>query len=90
MMYVYILTNKSNRVLYTGVTKNLDRRMIEHREKTASVFTAKYNVNKLVCFEEYGNPQDAIAREKQIKGGSRKKEDRADRSDESGVEGPLG
>ncbi len=71
--YVYIMTNKANRILYTGVTNNLARRTQEHNEGNRPGFTAKYNVKKLVYFERYGEVQDAIAREKQIKGGSRKK-----------------
>lgn len=71
--YVYISTNKTNTVLYTGVTNNLLRRMYEHREKLVSAFTAKYKINKLVWFEVYEDINEAIKREKQIKGGSRNK-----------------
>lgn len=71
--YVYILTNKHNTVLYTGVTNNLIRRVNEHREKSGSKFTSRYNVYKLVYFEHFILIQEAINREKQIKGGSRKK-----------------
>jgi putative endonuclease len=71
--YTYILTNKYNTVLYTGVTNNLFRRVSEHKSKTGSVFTAKYNVSKLVYYERFLFPLDAIAREKQIKAGSRQK-----------------
>ena len=71
--YVYIATNKTNTVLYTGVTNNLVRRMFEHREKLVPGFTEKYSVNKLVWFESYEDISEAIKREKQIKGGSRKK-----------------
>ncbi len=71
--YVYILTNKHNHVLYTGVTNNLTRRIYEHKEKLVSGFTRKYNVGKLVYYEVCDSPYDAIAREKQIKGGSRQK-----------------
>ncbi|MDD3911610.1 MAG: GIY-YIG nuclease family protein [Bacteroidales bacterium] len=71
--YIYILTNKRNTVLYTGVTNNLSARTWQHIEKqNAKSFTAKYNLNKLVYMEEYPNIYDAIAREKQIKAGSRK------------------
>jgi putative endonuclease len=69
---VYILTNKSNNVLYTGVTGNLTERMNQHASGF-SIFTAKYHVDKLVYFEEFQRVEDAIEREKQIKGGSRKK-----------------
>lgn len=66
--YVYILTNWSNNVLYTGVTNDLERRCQEHRNKLIKGFTERYNVNKLVYFEEYDHIDAAIAREKQIKG----------------------
>lgn len=71
--FVYILTNHKNTVLYAGVTKNLIRRVWEHKNSFVSSFTSKYKVNKLVYFEEYQAPYDAITREKQIKSGSRKK-----------------
>ncbi len=71
--YIYILTNFSNKVLYTGITNNLTRRIYEYKEKKGSTFTAKYNLNKLVSYEIYQDPLTAIAREKQIKAGSRKK-----------------
>lgn len=71
--YVYISTNKINTVLYTGVTNNLVRRMYEHRQKLIPGFTTQYNINKLVWFEAYEDINEAIKREKQIKGGSRKK-----------------
>lgn len=70
---VYILTNKNNKVLYTGVTNSLFRRVWEHKSKLIDGFTKKYNVDKLVYFETYDNPSDAIKREKQLKAGSRKK-----------------
>ena len=71
--FVYILTNVHNRVLYTGVTNNLVRRVQEHKEKKIPGFTKRYNVDKLVHFKEYDDVRDAIAREKQIKSGSRQK-----------------
>ena len=71
--FVYILTNKHHRVLYTGVTSDLPRRIYEHKAKLVEGFTKKYNVDKLVFFEVYEDIVDAIAREKQIKAGSRKK-----------------
>jgi len=70
---VYILTNVHNTVLYTGVTNNLQRRVFEHKTGIGSVFTKKYNVNKLVYFEVGDDIYNAITREKQIKGGSRRK-----------------
>ncbi|WP_293074858.1 GIY-YIG nuclease family protein [Okeania sp. SIO3B5] len=71
--YIYIMTNKRNTVLYTGVTNDLIKRVYEHKSKLVEGFTKKYNVNKLVYFEMYENPSEAIAREKQIKAGSRQK-----------------
>lgn len=65
--FVYILASKS-RVLYIGITNNLARRLNEHKEKLVLGFTAKYNVDQLVYYEEYNNPQEAIQREKQLKG----------------------
>jgi len=71
--YVYILTNRNNTVLYTGVTNDLDRRVEEHRSPANHGFTARYRVHKLVYYEEYDDIEEAILREKQIKGGSRQK-----------------
>jgi len=71
--YIYIITNKLNTVLYTGVTNNLQRRIWEHREKLVAGFTNRYNLVKLVHFEVAENPASAILREKQIKAGSRRK-----------------
>ena len=65
--FVYILTNKDNNVLYTGVTSNLEDRVRQHREKHFGGFTAKYNLTKVVYFEELPTIADAIYREKQIK-----------------------
>ncbi len=65
--YVYIMANVS-RTLYTGVTNNLERRVYEHKEKTAPGFTSTYNINRLVYCEDFGDIRDVIAREKQIKG----------------------
>jgi putative endonuclease len=71
--YVYIITNKNNRVLYTGVTNDLKKRSYEHKEKFVDGFTKKYNVSKLVYYEIFEDPENAILREKKIKGGSRQK-----------------
>ena len=71
--YVYIVTNKTNRVLYTGVTNNLLRRVYEHRNKMIDGFTKKYNVSKLIYSESFNTPTEAIAVEKKIKGWIRKK-----------------
>lgn len=65
--FVYILTNKSNKVLYTGVTNNIERRMYEHKNKLIEGFTKKYNVMKLVYFEETNDVISALEREKQLK-----------------------
>lgn len=70
---IYIMTNKGHSVLYTGVTSNLFKRVTEHKEKVISGFTSSYNVTKLVHYEEFNTMEEAIAREKQIKGGSRQK-----------------
>jgi putative endonuclease len=67
------MTNKNNAVLYTGVTNDLKRRVYEHKNKLLDGFTKKYNVDKLVFYEVYDDIKNAIAREKQIKGGSRAK-----------------
>lgn len=72
--FIYIMTNKNNTVLYTGVTSNLPKRVQEHKEKFhEQSFSAKYNVNKLVYWEAFQEIGDAIFREKQIKAGSRQK-----------------
>jgi putative endonuclease len=71
--YVYLLTNKKNTVLYTGVTNNLIRRVYEHKNKLVAGFTQKYNVDRLVYYETCSDISVAIAREKQIKGWVRKK-----------------
>ncbi len=73
--YVYILSNKTNTVLYIGVTNNLERRVHEHKNGVLEGFTKKYNVHKLVYFEMCGDIKDAIAREKQLKGFTRKRKD---------------
>ena len=71
--YVYIMTNKINSTLYTGVTNDLKRRVFEHKNKLVEGFTKKYNIDKLVFYEIYNDINNAIAREKQIKSGSRAK-----------------
>jgi putative endonuclease len=73
LYYVYILTNAYNKVLYTGVTNDLKRRCYEHKQKNIKGFTQKYNVDKLVYFEQFDFIDLAISREKQIKGYSRAK-----------------
>jgi len=71
--YIYIMANKSNNVIYTGVTNNLKRRVYEHNQKLIGGFTKKYNVTKLVYYEVFEDIENASLREKQIKGGSREK-----------------
>ena len=73
LYYVYVMTNKNNSVLYTGVTSDLKGRVWQHKEKLVKSFTSKYNVEKLVYFEATNDVMSAITREKQIKAGSRKK-----------------
>ena len=70
---VYIMANAHNTVLYTGVTNDLQRRVLEHKEGKSGGFTKKYNITKLVYFECGYDINIAIAREKQIKGSSRKR-----------------
>ncbi|WP_411275234.1 GIY-YIG nuclease family protein [Daejeonella sp.] len=65
--FVYILTNKSNTVLYVGVTNSIKRRVLEHRQKQVYSFTSKYNCTKLVFYEMHTLVNAAIRREKQIK-----------------------
>ena len=67
------MTNKNNRVLYTGITNDLKKRVYEHREKMVKGFTSRYNITKLVYYEVSRDVRSAILREKQIKGGSRAK-----------------
>ena len=71
--YVYILFNKKNGTLYTGVTSDLVKRVYEHKNKTFDGFTKKYEVDKLGYYEVFSEIEHAIKREKQIKAGSRKK-----------------
>lgn len=73
MYFVYVLTNNVNKVLYVGVTNDLCRRVREHKTKAYSGFTARYRVEKLVYYEVFDSIFDAIAREKQLKGGSRER-----------------
>ena len=74
MYYVYILTNQTGTILYTGVTNDLIRRVYEHKHNwDPHSFTAKYSVHKLVYFEYTTSSYEAISREKQIKSWSRKK-----------------
>ncbi len=74
--YVYILSNFTRTVLYTGITNNLIRRIYEHKNSLVEGFTKKYNVHDLVYFEVFEDPLSAIEREKQIKNYSRKKKEK--------------
>jgi len=74
--YVYLLTNWNNRVIYAGVTNDLNRRLYEHKNKLIPGFTKKYHLNKLVYFEETQDINAAIAREKEIKKWRREKKDK--------------
>lgn len=71
--FVYIITNKNNTVLYTGLTGNLKKRTYEHRNKLIVGFTTRYNLTKLVYYEVFSDSIAAISREKKIKAGSRAK-----------------
>jgi len=65
--YVYIITNQHHTVLYTGFTDDLERRIREHKNKVHKGFAARYNCHKLVYYEDFNNPDDALHRERQIK-----------------------
>lgn len=71
--YVYIMTNRNHTVLYTGVTGDLPKRIAEHKIKLKAGFTSRYHADKLIFYEVVDDVKVAIAREKQIKAGSRKK-----------------
>ena len=73
--YVYMMTNRSRVVVYTGITNSLMRRVSQHQNAEIKGFTKTYKVNRLVCYERYNDPRDAIAREKEIKGWRRTKKD---------------
>jgi len=70
--FVYMMTNHDNKVIYTGVTNNLIKRVYEHKLELVQGFTSKYRTKKLVYYEMFDSITSAIEREKQIKGGSRK------------------
>lgn len=71
--FVYIMTNYTNTTVYVGVTNNLRRRVYEHKNKTIEGSTKRYNLTKLVYYEVFDDVTMAIAREKQLKAGSRQK-----------------
>jgi len=73
--YVYLLTNWNNKVMYVGITNNLERRIYEHKNKLINGFTKKYNINKLVYYEETSDVNSALSREKEIKKWRREKKD---------------
>jgi putative endonuclease len=73
--YVYMMTNRSRVVLYTGVTKSRERRLWFHGNTSARRFTKRYKVDRLIYYERFDKPRDAISREKEIKGWRREKEE---------------
>ncbi len=73
--YIYLLTNWNNKVMYVGVTNNLERRLYEHKNKLVKGFTEKYNVHRLVYYEETPDVHIALQREKEIKKWRREKKD---------------
>jgi putative endonuclease len=74
--FIYIITNKNNTTVYIGVTSNLPKRIMEHKQKkNQDSFSARYNLNKLVYYEQFQMISDAIGREKQLKGGNRTTKD---------------
>jgi putative endonuclease len=74
--YVYLLTNWNNKVMYVGITNDLVRRIYEHKEKFVKGFTEKYNVTKLVYYEQTPDISEALNREKEIKKWRREKKNR--------------
>jgi len=74
--YVYIITNKNNTVLYTGVTSDIVKRIYQHKNKVYAGFSARYNCNKLVYYKVFYDIRLAIAYEKKIKAGNRKNKER--------------
>ncbi|MBJ2174568.1 GIY-YIG nuclease family protein [Aureibaculum sp. A20] len=73
---VYFMTNKTNTVLYIGVTSDLIKRVTQHKTKFYKGFTSKYNCDKLVYFETFSNISEAILREKQLKKTNRKRKNK--------------
>ena len=74
--YVYILTNWNHKVMYIGMTRNLSKRLYEHKHKLIAGFSQKYNVTKLVYFEVADDPYSAVSREREIKGWRRERKNR--------------
>ncbi len=83
--YVYMMTNRSRVVLYTGITNSLMRRVAQHQKSEIEGFTKTYKVNRLVYYECFNDPRDAIAREKEIKGWRREKKNALVETKESGM-----
>lgn len=73
--FVYIMTNYKNTVLYTGITNNLVLRVYQHKSEEFEGFTKKYHLTKLIFYETFSNPADAISAEKKIKGWTRDKKE---------------
>ncbi|WP_242204729.1 GIY-YIG nuclease family protein [Aestuariivivens insulae] len=73
--YIYFMSNKNNTVIYIGVTSNLLKRVYQHKTKSLKGFTYKYNCDKLVYYETFTDINQAIAREKQLKAGNRKRKE---------------
>ena len=73
--FVYMVANNGRTTLYAGVTNSLMRRVSQHRQGGIPGFSKRYNTNRLICYEQYNDVRDAIAREKQLKGWSRKKKE---------------
>ena len=73
--YIYLLSNKNNTVIYTGITSDLIKRIYQHKNKIYKGFSSKYSCNKLVYFEEFSNLELDIEREKQLKSGNRKRKE---------------
>ena len=73
--YVYIMANKSRSTLYIGITNGLTKRVLEHRSESNPGFTRQYHCNRLIYFEQFEKPSDAIHREKQLKGWRREKKE---------------
>ncbi|QQR80336.1 MAG: GIY-YIG nuclease family protein [Deltaproteobacteria bacterium] len=71
--FVYMMTNENNTVLYTGMTNDLERRVMEHKNEVGGDFSSKYKTTKLVYYDTTNQVEEAIMREKKIKKGSRKK-----------------
>ncbi|MFH0847188.1 MAG: GIY-YIG nuclease family protein [Chloroflexota bacterium] len=74
--YVYIMANNTNVALYIGVTRDLNKRVYEHKRKLARGFAEKHDIDKLVYYEVFSDPENAILREKRLKGSSRARKNR--------------